>query len=122
MLTYLRDTWTIFQRSMILSLRNPAWVIIGLIQPILYLALFGPLLLKMTTLPGFPAGDARHVPVPGLLAQRGALVGFANISKWRERVIDRLMVTPAARSTLILNRVLGDVVVMMVQVFRNQSK
>ena len=26
------------------SLRNPAWVIIGLIQPILYLVLFGPLL------------------------------------------------------------------------------
>lgn len=27
-----------------MNLRNPAWVIIGLLQPILYLLLFGPLL------------------------------------------------------------------------------
>ena len=27
-----------------LSLRNPAWVIIGLAQPVLYLVFFGPLL------------------------------------------------------------------------------
>ena len=119
MLTYLRDTWTIFQRSMILSLRNPAWVIIGLMQPILYLALFGPLLLKLTSIPGFPAGDAWRVLVPGLLVQLGifggAFVGFAIISEWREGVIDRMMVTPAARSTLILGRVLRDVVVLVVQ-------
>jgi hypothetical protein len=37
----------IFRRQIKLSLRNPAWVIIGLIQPILYLAFFGPLLSKV---------------------------------------------------------------------------
>lgn len=118
-MAYWRDTWTIFTRAMILSLRNPAWVIIGLMQPILYLALFGPLLIKMTTLPGFPPGDAWRVLVPGLLVQLGifggAFVGFAIISEWREGVIDRMMVTPAARSTLILGRVLRDVVVLAVQ-------
>jgi ABC-2 type transport system permease protein len=119
MMTYLRDTWTIFLRAMILALRNPAWVIIGLMQPIMYLALFGPLLIKMTTIPGFPPGDAWRVLVPGLLVQLGifggAFVGFAIISEWREGVIDRMMVTPAARSTLILGRVLRDVVVLVVQ-------
>jgi ABC-2 type transport system permease protein len=118
-MTYLRDTWTIFLRAMILSLRNPAWVIIGLLQPILYLALFGPLLIRMTTIPGFPPGDAWRVLVPGLLVQLGifggAFVGFAIISEWREGVIDRMMVTPAARSTLILGRVLRDLVVLVVQ-------
>jgi ABC-2 type transport system permease protein len=118
-MSYARDTYVIFHRAMILSLRNPAWVIIGLLQPILYLALFGPLLLPMTQLPGFPAGDAWRVLVPGLLVQLGifggAFVGFAIISEWREGVIDRMMVTPAARSTLILGRVLRDVVVLIVQ-------
>ena len=118
-MSYARDTYVIFHRALVLSLRNPAWVIIGLMQPILYLALFGPLLLPMTQLPGFPPGDAWRVLVPGLLVQLGifggVFVGFAIISEWREGVIDRMMVTPAARSTLILGRVLRDVVVLVVQ-------
>ena len=43
-MTFFRDTWIIFLRSMRLSLRQPLWVLIGLLQPILYLTLFGPLL------------------------------------------------------------------------------
>jgi ABC-2 type transport system permease protein len=118
-MTFLRDTYSVFLRAMILALRNPAWVIIGLMQPVLYLALFGPLLINLTNMPGFPPGDAWRVLVPGLLVQLGifggAFVGFAIISEWREGVIDRMMVTPTSRATLILGRVLRDVVVLVVQ-------
>ena len=65
------ETWLIFRRAMRLSLRNPVWVILGLIQPILYLALFGPLLKRVVQAPGFPPGDAWQVFVPGLLVQLG---------------------------------------------------
>jgi ABC-2 type transport system permease protein len=51
-----RDTWLIFVRSLMLTLRNPVWVFIGLMQPILYLALFAPLLEPITSAPGFPPG------------------------------------------------------------------
>ena len=37
---FLTDTWLVFSRAMRLSLRNPVWVILGLMQPILYLILF----------------------------------------------------------------------------------
>ena len=118
-MAFFRDTTIIFRRALLLSLRNPAWVIIGLIQPILYLSLFGPLLVPMVQLPGFPPGDAWRVLVPGLLVQLGifggAFVGFAIIAEWRDGVIDRMMVSPAARSSLIAGRVLRDVVVLMVQ-------
>ena len=43
-MTFIRDTLLVFRRQERLALRQPAWVIIGLTQPILYLALFGPLL------------------------------------------------------------------------------
>lgn len=33
----IRDTWLIYRRSLILTLRQPVWVIMGLAQPILYL-------------------------------------------------------------------------------------
>ncbi len=54
---FVSDTLLIFRRQLRLSLRNPAWVIIGLIQPVLYLAFFGPLLAKVASggLLGVPA-------------------------------------------------------------------
>lgn len=116
---FLRDTWIVFARAMRLSLRNPAWVIIGLMQPVLYLVLFGPLLESVATLPGFPSGDAWGVFVPGLLIQLGMFgalfVGFGLIAEWRTGVIERMRVTPASRVALIGGRVLHDVVVVFVQ-------
>jgi len=115
----LHDTWVIFKRAMLVSLQNPAWVIIGLIQPVLYIVLFGPLLTQMANVPGFPSGNAWNVFVPGILVQLGifggAFVGFGIISEWRSGVIDRMLVTPAARASLIAGRVLRDVVVLLVQ-------
>lgn len=117
--SYFHDTWVIFKRAIILSAQNPLWVAIGLLQPILYLSLFGPLLTRMASVPGFPAGDAWKVFVPGLLVQLGifggSFVGFAIITEWRSGVIDRQMVTPASRASLITGRVLRDVLVISVQ-------
>jgi ABC-2 type transport system permease protein len=113
------DTWIVFTRAMRLSIRNPIWVILGLIQPILYLTLFGPILEAVASAPGFPPGDAWQVFVPGLLVQLGlfgaAFVGFGLIDEWRSGVVERMRVTPASRTSLLLGRILRDVVVLFVQ-------
>ena len=117
-MTFFRDTWIIFARSMRLSLRQPLWVLIGLLQPILYLTLFGPLLVNLAPVSA-PGGDAWQVFVPGLLVQLGIFgglfVGFGIIAEWRSGVIDRQLVTPAARTSIIAGRTLRDVVVITVQ-------
>jgi ABC-2 type transport system permease protein len=119
--SFARDTLLIFTRQLRLSLRNPAWVIIGLIQPILYLAFFGPLLTKVASgnVPGFPHGNSYRFFVPGLLVQLGlfgaAFVGFTIIANWRAGVIERLRVTPASRLAILAGRVLRDVVTLLVQ-------
>src|SRR3569623_1767290 len=117
-MTFFRDTWIIFLRSMRLSLRQPLWVLIGLLQPILYLTLFGPMLQNIAATSGFQ-GDAWQVFVPGLLVQLGIFgglfVGFGIIAEWRSGVIDRQLVTPAARTSIIAGRTLRDVVVITVQ-------
>ena len=117
-MTFLRDTWIIFARAMRLSLRQPMWVLIGLMQPILYLVLFGPLLQKVAAASGFH-GDAWQVFVPGLLVQLGIFgglfVGFGIIAEWRAGVLDRQMVTPASRIAIITGRTLRDVLVIVVQ-------
>lgn len=118
-MTFFRDTWIVFTRAMRLALRQPLWVIIGLTQPILYLTLFGPLLVSMAQAPGFPPGDAWQIFVPGLLIQMGIFgglfVGFGIIAEWRSGVIDRMLVTPASRASLVAGRALRDVIVIMVQ-------
>ena len=113
-MSFFRDTWVIFTRAMRLSFRQPLWVLIGLMQPILYLVLFGPLLQTVAATSGFQ-GDAWQVFVPGLLVQLGIFgglfVGFGIIAEWRSGVIDRQLVTPAARTSIIAGRTLRDVVV-----------
>src|SRR3954469_17354841 len=113
-----RDTWTIFARAMRLSLRNPAWVVIGLAQPVLYIVLFGPLLKPLSGSLG-AEGNAYQIFVPGILIQVGMFgalfVGFGLISEWRAGVIESQRVTPASRTALLLGRVLRDVVVLLVQ-------
>ncbi len=91
----IRDTWLIFERMLFLALRNPVWIAVGLIQPILYLVLFGPLLNSIAEhTPGFPPGGAFNVFVPGLLIQLAlfgtSFVGFALISEVRSGVIVRM--------------------------------
>ncbi len=116
---FVNETWLVFVRAMRLSLRNKVWLIIGLMQPLLYLALFGPLLKRIAGMPGFPRGNSWQVFTPGLLVQLGIFgalfVGFGLISEVREGVIERMRVTPASRLALLSGRVLRDAIVLLVQ-------
>ncbi len=118
-MSFVRDTWLVFGRYMWLFLRNPVWVIIGVIQPVFYLLLFAPLLESIARSPGFPAGGAYNVFVPGLLIQLGLFgasgVGFGLIAELRSGVIERMRVTPVSRFALLLGRTLRDILIMVVQ-------
>jgi ABC-2 type transport system permease protein len=118
-MTLARDTWLVFQRYMWLFLRNPVWVVIGVIQPVFYLLLFAPLLDGISRAPGFPAGGAYNVFVPGLLIQLGLFgasgVGFGLIAELRAGVIERLRVTPVSRFALLLGRTMRDILIMVIQ-------
>lgn len=115
----LRDTWLIFERSLLLTLRNPAWLVLGLMQPILYLVLFGPLLKSVASAPGFPGGGSWNVFVPGLLVQialfSGGFVGFSLVAQLRYGVVERFRVTPMSRTAMLLGMSLRDVVVLVSQ-------
>ena len=37
--TFVRDALTVFRRAMRISLRNPVWAVMGLLQPVLYLSI-----------------------------------------------------------------------------------
>jgi ABC-2 type transport system permease protein len=116
-MNFFYDTGIIFRRQLRLALRNPAWVIIGLAQPVLYLALFGPLLKPLAAQIG--TANAYTFFVPGLLIQLGLFgalfAGFNLVSEWREGVVEAERVTPASRAALLVGRVLRDLSLLLVQ-------
>lgn len=114
-----RDTWLVFVRYFGLLIHNPVWIALGVLQPLLYLILFAPLLKPIAVVQGFPSGGAYNVFVPGLLVQLGmfgaAGVGFSLIAELRMGVIERLRVTPVSRVALLLGRAMRDVISIVVQ-------
>jgi ABC-2 type transport system permease protein len=117
MSTFLRETFIVFRRQLRMNLRNPAWVIIGALQPVLYLLLFGPLLKPLVD--QFGAINAYTFFVPGMLVQLGIFgaffAGFSLIGEWREGVIEAERVTPASRTALLVGRLYRDLLQLLVQ-------
>jgi ABC-2 type transport system permease protein len=113
------DTRLIFLRYLRQTLRSKVAVVFGALQPLLYLVLFGPLLSALVDVRGFGAGDAWQVFVPGVLIQLAlfgaGFVGFGLIADLRSGVVERLRVTPASRTALLLGRVLRDTAVIAFQ-------
>lgn len=116
-MTFWRESFIIFRRQLRMNLRNPAWVFIGAMQPVLYLVLFGPLLKPLVD--QFGADNAYTFLVPGLLVQLGMFgaffAGFSLIGEWREGVIEAERVTPASRTALLVGRLMRDVLQLFVQ-------
>ena len=115
-----RDTWLIFQRQVLLLLRQPVWLFVGVFQPVMYLLLFAPLLKPALAPMGATSdADTYRIFVPGLLVLLaifgGLFQGFGLIAELRAGVIERSRVTPVSRLALLLGRSLRDVVSLLVQ-------
>src|SRR5690606_38192544 len=116
----LRDTWLIYQRQVLLQVRQPVWIFVGIFQPVMYLLLFAPLLKPALAPLGVTSNaEAYRMFVPGLLvllAMFGGLFqGFGLIAELRAGIIERSRVTPVSRLAMLLGRSLRDASVLVVQ-------
>jgi ABC-2 type transport system permease protein len=116
----LRDTWLVFERHMLLMLRVPIWIVLGVIQPIVFLILFAPLLKPaLASLGTTTMADAYRIYVPGMLVALalggGLAVGFGLLSELRAGIMERARVTPVSRVSLLLGRALRDTVALLIQ-------
>jgi len=102
---------------MLLLLRNPIWILVGIFQPVMYLLLFAPLL--KPALGVKTNAEAYEIFVPGLLVLLaifgGLFQGFGLIAELRAGVIERSRVTPVSRFALLLGRSLRDTVSLLAQ-------
>jgi len=112
-----RDTWLVLRRQILLTLRTPVGFAIGLVQPVVYVVLWAPVLklaLKSAGVTSYAAAFRAYVP--GLLTVMavygGLFAGFGLLGEIRSGVIERGLVTPVSRVALMLGRALRDVVSM----------
>ncbi|GAA3221450.1 ABC transporter permease [Nonomuraea helvata] len=115
-MTLLGDTAVIFGRYLRATLRSKTNLFFGMLQPLLFLALFGPLLTRFDLGIG---GSSWQALVPGVLVQLallgGSFVGLGLLMDRNLGVIDRMRVTPVRPLALLLGRVLRDVVQLLTQ-------
>lgn len=113
-----RDTGLLFQRYTLQLLRNPVWLFVGFSTPVLYLALFTPLLKNLPGLKGFATGGVLQIFLPGILSllafTSGAGAGFNTIFELQSGLIERLRVTPASRLAILVGPILSGVLMMTI--------
>jgi ABC-2 type transport system permease protein len=115
----MRDTYLIAMNELLVTMRNPFWLFRGLIQPTIYLLLFGPLLNGVAGTRGFPATDAIQFFAPGLLIMNAlfsaGFEGFSLQDKVESGFLERLRVTPISRLSLAMGFILESSATLLIQ-------
>ncbi|MCI0582816.1 MAG: ABC transporter permease [Chloroflexi bacterium] len=105
-MTALAQTSWITARHLRFFLRQPWFVMMALIQPVIWLLLFGALFRSVTEIPGFTtAASYLDYLVPGVLIMTALFgcgwSGMSIIEDLDRSIMDRFLVTPIHRSSII---------------------
>ena len=100
-------------------LRQPAFLVITLVQPLIWLLLFGALFKAVTQIPGFSSGSYLDYLTPGIVVMlavsSAGWTGMGFIEDINSGVMDRMLVTPAWRGAFNLGSVTQCVVSVVLQ-------
>jgi ABC-2 type transport system permease protein len=115
----LQHTWFMTVRHLRALWRQPWWIVVTLIQPIIWLLLYGALFKKVVEIPGFHGGSYIEFLTPGVIVMTAFFSagwgGMAMIEDIDRGVTDRFLVSPAKRSSLISGRLLQSSLSIVIQ-------
>jgi ABC-2 type transport system permease protein len=118
--TLLTDTWYLTGRKLHALVRQPAVLTFSVIQPVIWLFLFGALFHKVIDIPGFAYhGSYLAYLVPGVVAMNAMSnnmwAGMAMIEEIDRGTLNRFLVTPARRLAIMNATVVEQSVATTVQ-------
>jgi len=118
---FFADTWHLLLRHLRTTLRIPIWIAVTLVQPVIWLTLYGQLFKRVVEIPGFGGGSYIQFLTPGVVVMTAlfgsAWSGMGIIEDLTDGVMDRLLATPVHRASLITARVLHAAVTVAAQSF-----
>jgi ABC-2 type transport system permease protein len=108
MTTALRHAAYMWDREMRALARQPWWIAISLVQPVIWLLLYGALFRRVADIPGFRGGSYIEFLAPGVVVMTALFSsgwsGMGMINDLNRGVVDRLLVSPVRRSAIMGGR------------------
>ncbi len=120
MTAVLNHSWRMTERQLRALLRQPAWIVITLVQPLMWLLLFGSLFKKVVDIPGFHGtGSYADFLTPGVVVMTalfsGGWLGMGLLNDYERGTLDRFLTTPASRISLVAGPLVQQSIVTIVQ-------
>lgn len=106
----LAQSWHMLVRQMRNLLREPIWIALLLIQPMLWLLLYSQLFQRVTRLGGFGTDDYIDFFLPGVVVMNaffaGTWAGMSMVTDLDRGVVERFLATPARRSAIVASQLM----------------
>ena len=120
----LSETWTLYVRQVKRLSRQPTIVVFSLIQPLIWLVLFGQMFSRIVHFPNasqqFGSVSYLQFFIPTVMLQSvlfgAGQSGVGIITDIDSGFLDKLLTTPMNRLAILLGRILGDLTRMALQV------
>ena len=115
----LSDTGYMIVRQARNLMREPIWIALLLIQPMVWLVLYSQLFTKLPTLGGFGTSNYLTFLAPGIVVMNaffGATwSGMSMIDDLDRKVVERFLATPASRLALVLSQIVRSAITAAIQ-------
>jgi ABC-2 type transport system permease protein len=116
-----QDTWYMVGRQARNLMREPIWIALLVIQPLVWLTLYGQLFKRVVELPGGGFGTTSYITflAPAIVVMNaffgGTWSGMAMITDLDREVIPRFLATPVSRFALVASQVVRAALISMIQ-------
>ncbi|MHB9862934.1 ABC transporter permease [Streptomyces sp. YIM S03343] len=119
MSTAVTQTWYMTRRQLMVFARQPAYAIVTLVQPVIWLFLFGSLFKKVVELGGFGTTSYLDYLVPGVVVMSALSsnmwAGMGTLEEIQRGTLDRFLTTPVSRAALMNGNVVNNGLVTALQ-------
>ncbi|GLW06275.1 ABC transporter [Microtetraspora sp. NBRC 13810] len=109
-------TGIVFARQVRPELRSPLGLVLTMMEPLVFLVFFGPLL---AGLPGVGAGSPWQWFVPGILVMLALFgasgAGYTMITELATGSFERMMVTPLNRAAIMIGHTMKHILILLAQ-------
>jgi len=102
----------LWARNVLKTLRIPILLFFSLFQPLIFLLLFSQVFAELDRLPGFPYDDYLQFLAPSIIALTALNSAFQSgmgmVTDMEDGLLDKFLISPIRRSSILVGRVLSD--------------
>lgn len=118
-MTAVAHSFYMAQRLLRALFRQPWYIVSTLVQPMIWLLLYGQLFKRIIEIPGFGVDSYMTFLTPGVIVMTalfsGGWSGIGQLYDMRSGALDRFLISPADRTVLIAGRLASLAVLMFIQ-------